>query len=171
MFVIMPVLWSIQWTLHGDSECNGFYNSRYVWILPIWIVNRTSMMTVYELWGGKLSGGKILVYVNNFLKICTTQFKSIQRHPRKSPLVVWTQTITPFPAGFVQIDTRVSFSSFPRFLWRSGFTIRRIRICLWNGDSLLSATVILIFPLNGSLLRFVHVCTGSIHAQLMGFFM
>lgn len=151
MFVILPVLWSTKWTLHGDSECNGFYNLRWVWILPIWIVNRTLMMTVYELWGGKLSGGKILVYVNNFLKICTTPRNQFNDIPRKSPLVVWTQTITPLPAGFVQIDTRVSFSSFPRFLWRSGFTIRRFRICLWNDGSLLSAIVILIFPLNGSL--------------------
>lgn len=140
--------------------------------LNITHLNSKSDITDYCLW---TMGWEIVRWENPCLcqqlsEDLYNSSKSIQRHPRKSPLVVWTQTITPFPAGFVQIDTRVSFSSFPRLLWRSGFTIRRIRICLWNGDSLLSAIVILIFPLNGSLLRFVHVCTGSIHAQLMGFF-
>lgn len=39
------------------------------------------MMTVYELWGGKSSGGKIFVYVNDFLKICTT----LEINPTTSP--------------------------------------------------------------------------------------
>lgn len=153
MFVILPVLWSTKWTLHGDSECNGFYNLRWVWILKFTHLNSKSDINDDCLW---TMGWEIVRWENPCLcqqlsEDLYNSSKSIQRHPRKSPLVVWTQTITPFPAGFVQIDTRVSFSSFPRFLWRSGFTIRRFRICLWNDGSLLSAIVILIFPLNGSL--------------------
>lgn len=45
------------------------------------------MMTVYELWGGESSGGKILVYVNDFLKICTTPRNQFNDIPVNLPLL------------------------------------------------------------------------------------
>lgn len=45
------------------------------------------MMTVYELWGGKSSGGKILVYVNDFLKICKTHRNQFNDIPVNLPLL------------------------------------------------------------------------------------